>query len=79
MSQRDIEKRQKLLREHWLALRPGDCFFVPSQYPITAEKKLLKLGYEPGKEAPIVEIGLLHGKLGLLCSRAVRRGRPRKT
>lgn len=73
----DAEKRQKALHERWLALQSGQCFFVPSQDPIADEKKLRELGYEAGKGAPIVEMGLLRGKLGLLCYREVRRGRRR--
>lgn len=77
MSQKDIEKRQKLLLERWAALGPGQCFFVPCQDPITAEKKVREVGYILFKGAPIVEIGILNGMCGLLCYRAVMRGRQR--
>lgn len=62
-------KNKVAVRERWEALKDGECFFVVCQDPIGAQKKVVELGYEARKKAPVAFVGLHRGLLGLLCFR----------
>jgi hypothetical protein len=62
--------RQISVSARWEALRDGECFFVVCQDPIGAQKKVVELGYEARKKAPVAFVGLHRGMLGLLCFRS---------
>lgn len=69
-----MKKRSTKLggKNPWVSLQDGKCFFVPTIAPHDHAPILRQMGYIFRTDPAHVEVGVLDGKLGVLCYRTKR-------